>query len=286
MRTLHLDLGREMRGGQWQVLRLVRGLIAGGDEPTLMAREDGELLKHARAEGLPVRAFSALALPQLSRQFDLVHAHDARSHGFAALFPRRPLVVARRVAFPIGTGFLSAWKYKRADLYIAVSQHVAAMLTGVPSQKIVVVHDGVPLLPETSREGTVVALPLKDRLRNSTLLGKLPIAHSLDRDLTSATALVYISDSEGLGSAVLLAMSAGVPVIASNVGGIPEIIEHGADGLLIENSQNAISAAVAKLLPDALEFGTRARAKIAARFSEARMVDDTVSAYRKLLSHV
>ena len=38
MRVLHLDTGREMRGGQWQALRLVEGLRAGGVESTLLAR--------------------------------------------------------------------------------------------------------------------------------------------------------------------------------------------------------------------------------------------------------
>ena len=39
MRILHLDAGKEMRGGQWQVLRLVEGLAAQGVESTLLARE-------------------------------------------------------------------------------------------------------------------------------------------------------------------------------------------------------------------------------------------------------
>ena len=43
---------------------------------------------------------------------------------------------------------------------------------------------------------------------------------------------VYITESEGLGSAVLLAMAAGTPVIASRVGGLPEAIEDGVNGLL------------------------------------------------------
>ena len=42
MRILHLDAGREMRGGQWQVLRLIQGLAAAGVESTLLARRHAE----------------------------------------------------------------------------------------------------------------------------------------------------------------------------------------------------------------------------------------------------
>ena len=44
MRILHLDAGREMRGGQWQVLRLIEGLAAAGVESILMARENAPRL--------------------------------------------------------------------------------------------------------------------------------------------------------------------------------------------------------------------------------------------------
>ena len=57
------------------------------------------------------------------------------------------------------------------------------------------------------------------------------------RHLHEAGFFVYITHSEGLGSGALLAMSAGVPVIASNVGGLPEAIRHGENGLLVENDR-------------------------------------------------
>ncbi len=51
MHILHLDAGREMRGGQWQVLRLIAGLAAEGIESTLLARQDAPLYLAARREG-------------------------------------------------------------------------------------------------------------------------------------------------------------------------------------------------------------------------------------------
>ena len=57
MRILHLDAGREMRGGQWQVVRLIRGLTAEGVESTLLAPRDTPLYLAARQEGWRVEAF-------------------------------------------------------------------------------------------------------------------------------------------------------------------------------------------------------------------------------------
>ena len=51
MRILHLDAGREMRGGQWQVLRLIEGLAADHVESTLLAREGAPLYVAARKQG-------------------------------------------------------------------------------------------------------------------------------------------------------------------------------------------------------------------------------------------
>ena len=53
MRILHLDSGREMRGGQWQVLRLHQGLTEAGLDSLLLARSDSPLAAAARAASLP-----------------------------------------------------------------------------------------------------------------------------------------------------------------------------------------------------------------------------------------
>src|SRR5206468_6279627 len=89
------------------------------------------------------------------RSHDLVHAHDARTHTMGTLLRGRPLVVARRVAFPVG----SKWKYGAARRYIAVSEFVKGVLIagGVDASKISVVYDGVPVL-EVSQGRDVLRL--------------------------------------------------------------------------------------------------------------------------------
>jgi glycosyltransferase involved in cell wall biosynthesis len=79
----------------------------------------------------------------------------------------------------------------------------------------------------------------------------------------SANLLIHPSYSEGLGSVSLEAMAAGLPVIASNAGGIPDIIEDEQSGLLIEpgNAQELASAierlAKDQTLQDKLQAGAK-----------------------------
>src|SRR5437899_1405547 len=143
MKTLHVDTGRAMQGGQWQALYLAERLR----DATLLAPARSPLLSEARGRGLDARPLSFAILARLARQSDLVHAHDARAHTLAALAGGAPLVVSRRVGFPIRRSIASRWKYERAARYLAVSRYAAALLTeaGVPEEKIRIVHDGVPL---------------------------------------------------------------------------------------------------------------------------------------------
>jgi hypothetical protein len=297
MRVLHLDSGREMRGGQWQVLRLMEGLVAAGVESTLLARADGALLGAARERGLQVAPLRWMAAATQARRHDVVHAHDARSHTMAAVVASMargtPLVVSRRVAFPIR----SRWKYRRASRYIAVSEYVKGILIegGVAAGRIGVVPDGVPLLP-LSTGARVLAPddggdPMKGMplaLEAAKLAGvTLAISQSLEADLGMAGVLIYLTRSEGLGSGVLLAMSAGVAVVASDVGGLREIIRDGENGVLVENDVNAVSEALRKLAADPAmvrRLGGAARQTVIDRFTVERMVRDTAAVYRQVAS--
>jgi glycosyltransferase involved in cell wall biosynthesis len=270
MRVVHINCGREMRGGQWQVLRLLRGLRERGLESILLTPVNGPLGELAAQEGFPVESVK-WRFPAA----DLVHAHDARGHSIAAIAARTPLIVARRVAFPVRRSFLSRWKYRRATHFIAVSRFVARMLreAGVPAGKISVVPDGVPLLPLSSRTGPVIEM--------------VKSASNLEEDLLTARILVYQTDAEGLGSGALLGMSAGVPVIASRIGGLPEAIEDGVNGLLVGKNPAEIAACVRRLEGDpeeAARLGSNARRTIEERFTVERMVDDTIAVYRRIVN--
>jgi hypothetical protein len=293
MRILHLDAGKEMRGGQWQALRLMEGLAAAGVESTLLARHGAPLFEAARERGWRVEPLSLVRAMLLARRHDLVHAHDARGHTFGAIAGSGRLVVARRVAFPVR----SRWKYRRARRYLAVSEFVKSVLVagGVPREKIGVVYDGAPLLVR-ARGSSVVAPANADDPRKGAALAveaarlagvELKLSTDLERDLHHAAVLVYITHSEGLGSGALLAMSAGVPVVASNVGGLPEIIRHGENGLLVDNAPESIAAALRQLLDNpafAQRIGDAARRTVRENFTVEHMVRRTMEVYRQVLS--
>jgi hypothetical protein len=289
MRILHLDSGREMRGGQWQVLRLHRGLVERGVESLLLARAGSPLLDAAEREKLPCGALRPLRLP---RGFHLTHVHDARSHTIGALISRGPLVVSRRVAFPVRDSATSRWKYGRASLYLAVSRHVAGQLlkAGVEEQRITVVYDGVPV-PAKAANGHAILVPQTLDPRKGMALAEqaarlagveVEMSSNLEADLPRARALIYLTHSEGLGSAILLGMAYGVTVVASRVGGVPESIEDGVNGILVANEPEAVAAALGRIDP---ALGCAARATAIEKFAEGRMVDETLAAYRRVLAN-
>jgi glycosyltransferase involved in cell wall biosynthesis len=279
-----------MRGGQWQALRLVEALSAAGHDITLLVPKGSPLSRAAAKRKLSVAPISGARIR--FAEPDLLHAHDARSHTLCALFAKVPFVVSRRVAFPVRPGRLSRWKYSKPAHYMAVSEFVRRGMVdyGIPPERISVVYDGVPLLEPAPAGERIIApvektgpLPAEAALLAGVHIGQ---ASDLERDLPGARLFVYWTDCEGLGSAVLMALSAGVPVVASNVGGIPEIIEDGRTGLLVENTPAAFAAAIRRMLDDAklaAECAERGREIVKQKFSVSVMVENTLRVYRQAL---
>jgi len=295
MRILHLDSGREMRGGQWQALRLIEGLAAAGVDQTLLARAGAPLfqaaLKAARNGGWRVEPLGMARAAMLAGRHDLIHAHDARGHTIGvigAIAGRRPLVVSRRVAFPIRC----RWKYKARARFIAISEFVKSVLMagGVAAGKIAVVYDGVP--PLDAARGTDIVSPAQKSgaiaLEAAQLAGvTLKLSSNLQDDLAHAALCVYVTESEGLGSGVLMAMSAGVPVIASRVGGLPEVIQHGENGMLVANTPESVAAAIRELTQNgdlARRMGAAARRTVLEKFTVDHMVRRTLEVYSQVLN--
>jgi hypothetical protein len=274
MRTLHVDTGREMQGGQWQVLYLLERL----KEARLQAPPGSPLYDEAVRRGINVNHEDFY-------EYELIHAHDARAHRKYAFTKKIPLVVSRRVGFPIGRSIFSRLKYRCGDGYLAVSAYVATELrkAGVPDSKIRVVYDGVPIpsSPAIPEPGRVVAVASK-----SVELPGIPVhlSTNLFDDLSRASVFLYVSEMEGLGSAAIAAMAAGVPVVASGVGGLPEVVEHERTGLIVRDGDYA--GAVRRLLDNpklAAELGAAGREKAMREFSVEKMVESTLNAYNEIL---
>lgn len=141
---------------------------------------------------------------------------------------------------------------------------LAALMPAHPGLRLTLVGDG----PEDAAlRARAAALGLEDRV---TFTGRLDEAATLAR-IAGADMLVLPSFMEGLPIVLMEAMALGVPVIASRVAGIPELVIEGETGLLFDPANwRALGEAIARLADDAA-LGARlaeaARAKIAAEFA-------------------
>jgi glycosyltransferase involved in cell wall biosynthesis len=103
--------------------------------------------------------------------------------------------------------------------------------------------------------------------------------------LATFNLFLYPSRHEGLGSALIDALEAGLPVVATAVGGIPEIIRDGENGVLVTPDEpEALEAAVAAFHADAALCARVAAAnRLRAReFSAATMTDRYARLYREV----
>ncbi|MCP5415964.1 MAG: glycosyltransferase [Chromatiaceae bacterium] len=100
--------------------------------------------------------------------------------------------------------------------------------------------------------------------------------------------LVHPALIEGLGVALLQAASAGVPIVASHTGGIPEAVRDGVNGLLVPPGQpEALVDALDRLLQDralARRLGDAGRELMQREFSVAGMVEGNLALYQTLLN--
>lgn len=105
--------------------------------------------------------------------------------------------------------------------------------------------------------------------------------------LASCSFTVLPSLSEGMPNAVLESLAHGRAVIASAVGGVPEILDHGGGLLVPPGDPEALADAMCTLLADpalAARLGAEGRALVHDRFGTDRMVDESLRLYRRLLA--
>lgn len=206
--TVQVDTGREYRGGQRQVVLLIRGLLAAGHPVALAAPPDApiwnEVEEHRDLQRLTVPfhgEFSWRAAWQLRRtiragHWDLLHTHTAHGIG-AAQFARwsvadLPLVAHRRVDFPLRRHRLARLKAGWPDHWIAVAPGVARQLRvdGIAADRISVVEsalDPARLVTTRSRREVRAALGIDDQVPLVGTVGQLA-AHKGHQSLLEACA--------------------------------------------------------------------------------------------------
>jgi len=113
-----------------------------------------------------------------------------------------------------------------------------------------------------------------------------PVVQQTFKYLSVFDVFVSPSRNEGLGLAVMEAQAAGLPVVASNVGGLKNLIDSGKTGILVERAnERALSDAIIKILRNpslATEIGLAARRVAEREYSSEIMVDKILSVYRDL----
>jgi glycosyltransferase involved in cell wall biosynthesis len=159
----------------------------------------------------------------------------------------------------------------------------ALVAAEVPAARFVIVGDTNP--NERPYWSTLTSLTgklgLTDRVTFAGLRRDIP------QLMSAATVSVMPSLNEALSNVLLESMAAGAPVVATRVGGTPEAIDDGRNGLLVPpGDPRAMASAIAALLADpgrARRLGAAARQSINERFSMERMVAATEQLYQALL---
>ncbi len=120
--------------------------------------------------------------------------------------------------------------------------------------------------------------------RNFLFYGYVADYYDLPAVYSRSTITLAPTIYEPLGIRILEAMSCGKPVIASRIGGITEIIEHGKNGLLISPGDYvSLANAIVSLLSDGdllTSMGKKARQRVIENFSVDRMARETFEFYR------
>ena len=100
--------------------------------------------------------------------------------------------------------------------------------------------------------------------------------------------LVVSSDNEGTPVSAIEAMASGCPVVATQVGGLPDLVQNGETGYLVPSKQpQALAAAMLELIRDpetAKQMGRSAQQSVMGRFSVNRLISDIEGLYEELLT--
>ncbi|MBN1239067.1 MAG: glycosyltransferase family 4 protein [Gammaproteobacteria bacterium] len=214
------------------------------------------------------------------------------------LSPKRVFLVPSGV----DTGTFAPSSDARGRLVDALGLRGDAVLIGVVAQLIsrkghTTLLDAVARLPG-SGDGVELLLfgrgPLAQRIERDAAARNLSarvrlvgFRDDLDRLLPGLDVVAHPASREGLGLAVLEAMSAGVPVAVSAAGGLTDVVEDGVSGLLVPPDDAAAwSDALLRLIEDPAlrrRLGAAGRARIEQSFSVEQMLVGNVDVYRAVL---
>lgn len=172
----------------------------------------------------------------------------------------------------------------------------------LPNEYQVVLCAGAPDTPEIAAEVNALVGELARDRGNVHLITEMLPRHELTQILTHATTFVCPSVYEPLGIVNLEAMACGIPVVASATGGIPEVVDDGTTGYLVELDQlddgtgtpvdpdryvTDLTDALVRMVSDpqrARQMGEASRRRAAEHFSWTSIAERTLEVYRTVLA--
>jgi glycosyltransferase involved in cell wall biosynthesis len=345
---MFVDTEQVWRGGQDQLMTLLRGLHQRGHEINLICHPKSLLEERAREAGIRVHPVAMRSEAGLIAFFRLQAILRRTNPEILAFNTPRPILLAglasrlaavkvrmifRRVNFPLRRNPLTRLKYRWGiDCIVAISESIRRQLEagGVPSSKIRTVYEGmdISIYPKLMRPerrthaqpvivGTIAHLSpekgltylikaaagipnVRSRIQ-FVVVGDGECREQLETEvqafdlascfrflgfqtrtaehLRSFDIFVLPSLSEGLSSAILAAMASSLPVIATQVGGIPELIQNEVNGLLVPPGNSAALRSAIERLESNLEerqrMGQAGRSMIEDRFTLRRKIIET-----------
>jgi glycosyltransferase involved in cell wall biosynthesis len=246
-------------------------------------------------EGRPVRRFlDRRLIASRADAFVAVSREDRRRMiEIEGIDPAKVVILPNGIPTPPGpTG-----KDARADLGIPAGAPLVGTVCTLRAQKALdVLLDATALLVRSVPEARVVIVgdgsqqgKLERHIARLGLAGVVTMAGyrpDIPDLLDAFDVAVCSSDFEGTPLSILEYLEAGLPVVSTRVGGIPDVIDDGVQGLLVpRRDPEALASALGSLLTDPLraaEMGARGRERRRAEFDIARTVERTERLYLAL----
>jgi glycosyltransferase involved in cell wall biosynthesis len=345
---LVIDTERVWRGGQDQLLALLKGLSERGHRIHLICQPDTLLEKRGREIGVSVHPLairselgfiSALFIASILRKTrpDILAFNTPKAIFIGTLasrfVPVGARIIFRRVNFPLRKNPFSRFKYSWGiDCIVAISESIQLQLQmcGIPASKIRTIYEGMDLnlfprraQPRVHNPGEPVVIGTIAHLSAEKGLNYLIEAASLIPAVQSKLRFVLVGDgqclqelkelasqkglsdvfnfagfhsntyqfmqsfdifalpslSEGLSSSILEAMATSLPIVATHVGGIPELVKNGENGLLVAPANPPELAQAIQRLADnpaeAERMGQCGRERMEKQFTLERKILET-----------